>query len=89
MIYVYASNNFMFHKTYFTKRNGLTTKYYELKQGQLLTVCEAIQNFDMTIEDILSDYDVFFIQLNRRNTVKDEDNRRFMIEGCENYRIVE
>lgn len=89
MIYVYAINDFTYHKMYFTKRKGLTSKDYHLMQGQLLTVCEAVQNLDMTIDEILNLNDILFIQLNRRNTVKDEDNRRFMVEGCENYRIAE
>lgn len=88
MIYVYSPDNFMYHKSHYDKRGRLSTKYYELKQGQVLTVCEAIQNFEMTIDEIMNEYDLFIIQLNRRNTEKDEDNRRFIVEGCNNFIVV-
>ena len=88
MIYVYSPRNFMYHKNYYDWRGKLFTKYYDLKEGQLLTVCEAIQNFNMTLDEIIYDYDVYIIQLNRRNTVKDENGIRYIVSGCENYDII-
>lgn len=88
MIYVLTYRDTMYHKDHYDKRGKRTTKYYELKQGQLLTVCEAIQQFELTLDEIRNEYETFIVQVNRRHTYKDENNRRFVEEGYNNIWFV-
>ena len=70
MVYLRATMDFMYHKDFYNKRGREYTKYYNINPGQLLTVCEAIQRFDMELDDILFSYPLEFIQINRKHTVR-------------------
>ena len=68
MIYLRATKDFMYHLDFVTKKGKPYTKYYNIKGGQLLTMCEAVQKFDLTLKDIFRHYPLEVIRINRRYT---------------------
>ena len=70
MIYLYSKKDFMYHHDFTTKTGKHYTKYYNVYAGQLLTMCEAIQKFDLTLDDIFKRYPFDVVRINRRHTVK-------------------
>ena len=68
MIYLRASKDFMYHLDFVTKKGKPYAKYYNIKVGQLLTMCEAIQKFDLTLNDIFRRYPLEVIRINLRHT---------------------
>ena len=69
MIYLRATKDFMYHLDFVTKKGKPYTKYYNIYAGQLLTMCEAIQKFDLTLDDIFRHYPIEVIHINRRHTI--------------------
>ena len=68
MIYIRAYETFMYHRDYVTKKGNTYTKNYLIYRDQLLTTCEAIQKFKLTIDDIICEYPLEFVRVNRRHT---------------------
>ena len=69
MIYLRATKDFMYHLDFVTKKGKPYTKYYNINAGQLLTMCEAIQKFDLTLDGIFRHYPFEVIRINRRHTM--------------------
>lgn len=63
-------------------------KYYSINNGQLLTVCEAIQKFDLTIDEILYSYKLKIIRINRKYTYRSSEGRYLTEEGKLIYDII-
>ncbi|MBO7731154.1 MAG: hypothetical protein J6S67_01325 [Methanobrevibacter sp.] len=72
MIYLYAKKDFMYHHDFVTKKGKHYTKYYNVYAGQLLTMCEAIQKFDLTLDDIFKRYPFDVVRINRRHTIRSQ-----------------
>lgn len=88
MVYIQANKSFVYHVNHVSKRGQIYQKYYNISEGELLTFTQAIQTFDLTLEDIFRRYDFRIIQLNRRKTCKDDNNRRFISDECYSYNII-
>ena len=88
MVYIQANKSFVYHVNNVTKRGKMYQKYYNIYDGELLTFTQAIQTFDLTLEDIFKHYDFRIIQLSRRRTCKDSNNRRFISPDCYYYDII-
>ena len=70
MIYLQSKKDFMYHHDFTTKTGKHYTKYYNVYAGQLLTMCEAIQKFDLTLDDIFKRYPFDVVRINRRHTYR-------------------
>ena len=88
MVYIQAKKSFVYHVNHVSKRGQIYQKYYNISEGELLTFTQAIQTFDLTFQDIFRRYDFRIIQLNRRKTCKDVNNRRFISDECCSYNII-
>ena len=84
MVYLQANKNFLWHKSFYNKKGIVYTKYYEISNGQLLTLCEAVQKFDLSIDEIINYYPFNFIKVNRKYTVRFARTRYLDVKALSN-----
>ena len=81
MIYLQVIKDQMYHKDKQDKRGRRYTVYYRLYQGQLLTLCEAIQKFEIPVDDIMRANDLDIVRINRTYTYRDKNDTRYIRSG--------
>ena len=77
MIYLQAQKKFMYHIDRVDRRGRHYTQYYVILDGELLTLCQAIQSFNLTLTDIFHKYPLNVVRINRRYTYHNDAGRRF------------